>query len=308
VVCALQNLFQRYWNPADTRNEAQTIDYPELDKAILTVIPKTGHDLSGYHRNEQDDPLLFLEFLLKQMEESSTNAESATPSTTFYVDKKQVWTCVNCHTVHDSSQYIGNTGQSAIEHSFGLNVDIQTPATGLGLEKYLETSFQETLPIRCGTPSCVQRRKNGLQDPDQERHTVIVASPDVLVIRLKRFTNAVDKHGMAVWETSYFTRNGQKVSKEEMKIVKVGDVVAFPEYLNLGAYSDGDDGLMYRLDGVSAHAGTTVSSGHYIAGVRRADGEGFALVNDRTVTDLNDHRALWSLEGFHPYVLVYSKI
>jgi ubiquitin C-terminal hydrolase len=281
VVCALQLFTQEYWNPPPA--QAGLTNQNFLFSALRTQIPATGQGISSIHSDTtQGDSHEFLQYLVEQV------IAKTTPGTfcdrVFRYAQRSTWTCVTCTKVHTRPSVVQNALRP---------ITIQFPRTGLSFKEYLRLSFQNSVPLQCDGAQCVaQRAQNpNYQNPTQTEHFEIEKEPEVLIFQLVRMT---------------LTPNGTTR--------KIANQVPFEEYLNMGPYIAEQGGerrdVMYRLDGVVAHAGPNLTSGHYIAGVRDADGKKFSLINDQVVSarDVGAlERPYWS-SNFEPYILIYSKL
>ncbi|KXT11194.1 hypothetical protein AC579_833 [Pseudocercospora musae] len=281
LVCALQKLFQDYWNPTRP-SKSSTLMRLEFRKTLLASIPKKGHDLSSWHLSRQDDPMLLLRFLLQRLEEA---AKSKT-SELFEGRIRRSWKCKHCFTLHRAEQM-----------EMGLVLNIQQPKRQLlAMERYLRETFVEQLELRCDSAACGKRRHMKLDMKHTQTHRFL-RTPEVLVVQLNRFTVPQTKDGK------------HKLVGGILKEVKIKDDVQIPEYLDLEPYCEGKQAALYRLDGIVFHVGDRTTSGHYIAGVRDVSGDGFFSVNDSSVkaTNFQALEAGYPDDHGDPYVLIYSK-
>ncbi|KXS99174.1 hypothetical protein AC578_3034 [Pseudocercospora eumusae] len=281
LVCALQKLFQDYWNPVYP-SRSSTLMRIEFRKTLLANIPKTGHDLSSWHLSRQDDPMLLLRFLLQHLEEV---AKSKT-SEVFEGRIRRSWKCKHCFTLHEAEQM-----------EMGLVLNIQQPKRNLlDMERYLRETYVERLELTCDSAACQKRRHMKLDLKHTQTHRFL-RTPEVLVVQLNRFTVPETKDGK------------HKLVSGVLKAVKIKDDVQIPEYLDLGPYMFGNQVALYRLDGIVFHAGNQTTSGHYIAGVRDVSGDGFFSVDDSCVEATNFQALETGYPDDHgdPYVLIYSK-
>ncbi|KAK5122775.1 hypothetical protein LTR85_003690 [Meristemomyces frigidus] len=208
----------------------------------------------------------------------------------FDIALERRWTCRDCGHVTTRDESPGEAG-----HGVGLQVNLQQPKRGLSLIEYLRSNvFQETLTIRCTDDECKQDK--GHEGKPREQRRAITKTPEILVVRLVRFAT------------------GGKLADGNLKTVKIGNRCAFEEYLKLGEFTADGEPLLYRLDGVVAHGGTS-ESGRYIAAVREPDGKSFCSINDDRAIERKRRGTVQELERpqsggveFDPYVLVYSKV
>ncbi|KAF7187568.1 Ubiquitin carboxyl-terminal hydrolase 42 [Pseudocercospora fuligena] len=280
LVCALQKLFQDYWNPIRPIRSS-TLMRIEFRKALLANIPKRGHDLSQWHLSRQDDPLLLLRFLLQHLEEV---AKSKT-SEVFEGHIRRSWKCKHCFTLHQFEQT-----------EMGVVLNIQQPERNLNMERYLKEAYVERLQLKCDSEACKRRRHLRLDMEHVQTHQFLRV-PEVLVVQLNRFAVPQTKEGK------------HKLVGGVLKEVKIKDDVPIPEYLDLQPYCEGEQVALYRLDGIVLHMGDQTTSGHYVAGVRDVSGDGFFSVNDSRVKATN-FQALetgYPEDYGDPYILIYSK-
>ena len=162
------------------------------------------------------------------------------------------------------------------------------------LHWYLRKYFAShtTSGTKCETKACaIYDEKGDVVDHkrgDRERFTKIVGGPEILVIQLVR----------ADWRYGHAR--------------KVKDRVQYPDRLDLSEYMRGDEDLLtYQLNGVVAHRGNTLNSGHYVAMVRSQRGDGFVLCDDIRIDDgRTKAEVLAQAESkeWQSYLLIYQKI
>ena len=137
----------------------------------------------------------------------------------------------------------------------------------LSLMDYLREYHAEPIEWFCDDDACAAsrqlERENG-QDTKRtvkarERKFTITQAPEILSIQLKRSQGVM--------------------SKGRFREVKVYDDVPYLEELDLSNFTTYQRPLKYRLYAVVAHRGSSATSGHYIAAVRRKD-QGFMTISD----------------------------
>lgn len=289
-----------YWSPECKENPHRTIGR-SLNQALLRCIPKDdqsfGKDL---HAKMQLCPFDFLKFgILQQLcggDHLTVNADAAFINPIFQVDTFTQWTC----------KYSGITGDHNPEAEFGIDVPVIEPERGLPLVLYLRQNyFQLKVRFSCGCQGCTDNVTTGttttgkeeLVNPEQVQRRTIVRGPEILVLRIMRYT----------YEYNMETHGQDEVTCDER--------IPYDELLDLSEFTHDGKELKYRLDGVVSHQGESVHSGHYISHVR--EGDQAVEFNDQTrvaITGESVGRALTAPEeiedneDFKPFVLVYSKI
>ena len=191
----------------------------------------------------------------------------------FHLRTKITWTCEDCHTVHV---------RRAKEP--GINLKMPENPTEPTLEHYLDRHFEDATAegLKCRTTACKGRAR------DREASTIIVGGPEILVIQIARM--------------SY------KQVKGSWRAVKVKDEVEYDDRLDLSDYSNGR--LSYQLNGVVAHNGNSLTSGHYVSMVRSQKGDGFVICNDDNTDDSKTKEQVLSMaegKSFQSYLLIYQK-
>jgi uncharacterized UBP type Zn finger protein len=100
---------------------------------------------------------------------------------------------------------------------------------------------------------------------------------------------------------------------KDLDEAKIHNSVPFEEYLNLGQFTASETPILYQLQGVIGHSGDRISSGHYIAAVRKPDGSSFCSINDDNAISQDkggDVHELYNIRSrntdFIPYVLFLS--
>ena len=157
--------------------------------------------------------------------------------------------------------------------------------------------YSEECDIRCESAECIANFGKNAEGRIRIRQKFIVQAPEVLVIRLVRYTS--------MWD----------YEEQEQVHTKIAEGATFEEYLDLTEFTRSEEPTMYQLQGVVAHNGETINSGHYIAAVRKADGKNFCSINDDVKIGKENRGCVEELEfptsrgeDFTPYVLFYSKI
>ena len=308
VTCALQDLCQRYWSLKSVKGARKTLDYPDLDTAILRDIPRTPikadgtlHDLVGWHNGVQDDSMLYYNVLEKHITKACDDDDLALLNQVLKMKRKAVWTCSACGETHRSSE------QSS---SFVVPLDTPKDVTDKTLVDMIHYNlFTEQVRLRCETETCRRSRAQAsIPDdadmPFETRKYHITKAPECLIVMQKRFIQKEDASGNAM----FHNENGKKVPTSK----KLTENTFYEEYLNLGRYTEDDNELFYRLDAVVGHAGESVNGGHYITGVREANGVDFAMINDSKVALGTSpqllERVFWEHTEFEPYIMFYSKV
>lgn len=286
VVCALRELFRTYWS-ADlkkTRDSALSLfkacRHNLPDKALL------GEEFRDeVKRGRQADPYDYLIYLLYHIGQAEP-ARGLSFEKMFGMATVRSWTCEGCGYEHRKLNDV-----EASAEALCLTVHLGEPERrGLHLTEYLKDKWRDSQFVFCDKPSCdppkeFKEKNNG---PKRDITIQIVRAPDVLFIMLLRFA----------WDHKY-------------RQVKIKDHVPYPEYLDLSEFLADPGDLVYRLDGVTAHSGATVSGGHYIAAVRGHDGRTFAILDDervrsnRTFDDMQKPRSRTG--AFSPYILMYTR-
>ena len=309
TVCALQTLWEAYWRKSSTKlspKRGLNAETSSVNNALLHELPKNSSDFERDLRRKppsQSDPYELLVHLLDCLKEHETRdtaigeslkGESATSeagadqlpslSELFEVTLEQQWKCSDCGNVAKRFLSPAEAG-----HGIGLQVSLQEPRSDLSLVEYLRlNTFVATLTIRCEDGECEQVGDE-TEGRSRQLRRIIRKAPEILTIHLSRFA---------------FNAKYQPI--------KLSNACPFEEYLNLGEFTEEEEPLIYRLDGVVAHKGN-LQGDHYIAAVREQDGKNFRTINDGspgakvgTVDDLE--RPYWKTTDFDPYVLVYSKV
>lgn len=313
VTCALQDLFQRYWRLGGGKGETKVISHADLDAAILKNIPKTPindkgdlHDLVGWHNDVQDDAWLYIDKLLDLVLGAGDERDVACLKQVFEMKRKSTWTCVDCGEAHDSSS------DSEDECGFSLTVPLNMPRGDREWMTFMDRLHEnvftdEGVQARCMSDACKAARKavimsgkNEEELPLQTKHYTITKAPEVLIVLQKRFAMSEGDDGLPK------LKNGRAI------VEKLKEETWYEEYLNLGRYTEDEEDLLYRLDAVVAHRGDRVSSGHYIATVREANGVDFAIINDSVVQGEQNSNVVKYPQSngdqFEPYVMFYSKV
>lgn len=187
---------------------------------------------------------------------------------------KTTWECGDCGVIH-----------SKRDKDIGLQLAI--PYTKLhrtSLHDCLDDHFanEDVEGVECDSQTCNGKHGN------RTRVHKIVGGPEILVIQLKR-----------AWMNPY-TGSTRKIL----------DRVDMGERLDLSPWSNGV--LTYQLNGIVAHHGESLKSGHYIAMVRSPNGVDFAKCNDMDIDDHPREKASILEEPktkkWQSYMLVYQKI
>lgn len=332
VSCALRVMLSWHW-PYFEMGEVRNIPTPSDDalEPLYNAICKTVypvHDLFGVIDNlKQGDSADVVNFLIDELreEEGRTDALIASNpykiSNLFDIEHETEWICATCSKVHRRGEQTGEAG-----HGAGITVNIQAPARHLiSMMTYLRSNeYMEQMEIRCDSESCVSNRQRieeakdtsntlvadeddkltGTSTDLRTRRKYIIKAPEVLVIKLARFTAMIDEEG-------------------KLKTEKLSDTIKYPSTLDLteftrpsGPPSDDSEAqqvqsLRYKLQGVVAHGGDTIDKGHFVAVVRELDGPGACLFNDDMwlqggLDMLQRPRDYW--QEFDPYLLFYSKV
>ncbi|KAK3704088.1 hypothetical protein LTR37_014063 [Vermiconidia calcicola] len=291
LVCALQDLVWAYWSGVGMYGTGRQLT--RFNRAVKACIPE-GHlmeeDIKYGH---QSDPFEFLQYLLEALEDEGLPADDLNQSDLFTIEHEVEWTCEDCGKVH-----IPNEQAVGFGHGLGVALNIQNPQNGLTMLEYLRCNeYSEECDIRCESAECIANFGKKAEGRTRIRRKFIIQAPEILVIRLVRYTS--------MWD----------YEEQEQVQTKIADNVIFEEYLDLREFTRSEEHMMYQLQRVVAHNGETIGSGHYIAAVRKADGKSFCSINDDVKIGKEMRGCVEELEfptsrgeDFTPYVLFYSKI
>ena len=298
VVCALQSLVEAYWSTGKAPNDP-TEERREFNRVLQKTVPK-GHRLEDDIVNaRQSDPFDFLNYLFECLKACELPENTVKLSDLFDIRHDLLWKCDDCDEETRRPEHGFQSG-----HLCGLSIDLQDPRCGLSLTTYLrESIYNEKLEICCESGRCIEKSGKNSESKIRSRRRLVTQAPEVLIIRLSRFCFEPIE------------------DSEEMDEVKIVDEIDFEEYLNMGEFIESESPLMYRLEGVVAHSGESIESGHYVAAVRRRDDErSFCNINDGVVTT-GEKRGMVRLgkvmeleysrsngQDFEFYVLVYRKM
>lgn len=269
------------YKPLEIFNSA-CFNNPPTDQALPDMIEEFRHE-------SQSDAWTFAQWLLMLLQDKELPSDDVSFSHMFEITSEERWTCEDCGetSILQLSEEIGMPRDGT-----GLSLGIAAgPSTTL--VECLENKFESTWRRRCYSEHCSKWNVKEYDGPKRHITRKLTKTPEVLVLQVKRFD----------W--------GPRGPKKLFNKVQV------EEYLNLGPFTKDRDDVMYRLDGVVAHKGGSISSGHYIAAVRNAEGTGFVRANDDTqvgtstggrgsVLEMQNPRSWHS--DFQPYVLTYSKV
>ncbi|USW53421.1 Putative ubiquitin specific protease domain, papain-like cysteine peptidase superfamily [Septoria linicola] len=275
--CALQQLAQDYWNPGP----GAVVTTADIHNANRRAIPPTDPNLGDYHQAAQNDSGDSMQFVVRQLDSVSNNAQRTSADKVFYFHSRQHMICVVCGTRQDWNMNWNR---------LGFSLDLLQPAgDDPSIEDFIRLGeIQERNRFTCDSDECDQRRKD---NPDQEkpmqtRITTLYYCPDVLIIQLSRFANST----------------GGKIMTDH----------DFSELIDLGPYTPTPDTpVLCRFSGLVAHGGATFKSGHYISVVRNPD-QSFRIINDSQMYSSDDFEQDvmlpdWIGRRFQPYVLFYTK-
>lgn len=254
-----------------------------------------------FRTEDQADAWDFVQYLLQQIQRKELPQDDTSFTQMFGMIIEQSWTCEKCGAVSPQQHDADHPNGLGI----GIDLGIREPRRGLTFFEYLQYHFTWRQRVRCESEGCEPTVVEGKEAPQRTMTKRITQTPEVLLIHPKRFLT------------------GPELGRDEYNVplygpqVKLKDVVAFEEYLNIGAFTKHGDDVLYRLDGVVAHMGRDVDTGHYIAVVREPDGVNFVTANDdvavRRTSDgrgsfleMRNTASLGSVA--EPYVFFYSKV
>ncbi|SMQ47799.1 unnamed protein product [Zymoseptoria tritici ST99CH_3D7] len=261
----------------------------------------------------QADAAEFVAYLMEKVREM----DAATFDTMFVLEEENSWTCQYCSTTHtkreplveglvhvDTSQFEDET------------LEKEGPSEGLPLTTYIGRYFNTRQEMKCDSAQCKDSGGPGDQFIKGLPYTKRIArAPNVLAIKMQRAWSKYDP--------------GKDLSKARPRN-KIFERIDFEEYLSLGQYTTNGETVLYRLEGVVAHQGPSLDSGHYISAVRAFDGHEFQSLNDskflrrhwngtmeemRSPASERTHADFRNLDFdaspdmcFQPYILIYSRV
>jgi ubiquitin C-terminal hydrolase len=116
---------------------------------------------------------------------------------------------------------------------------------------------------------------------NKQRVVLIVHSPNILIVQLKRFE----------WD-------GAKVNTQ----------VAIPTILDLDSYRDidNDDSMRYELTAVIKHLGN-LNQGHYICSAKASDNQWYHFDDRKKSVGTVSEAISGSKNSFSPYILFYQR-
>lgn len=304
-----------YWSD-ECEEDPHTTVGQNLNKALVVCMRNNdggiGEDI---HEGRQACTMsFFTDALLMQLcggDPMAVNADAALINPVFQVDTAIQWSC----------KFSGKDSDPSSVASFGIDVTIDVPRTGLSLMEYLRANyFSDTIYCRCGCQQCDDNRTMGLtttgkperRDPKQTQRKTIVRGPEILVIRFMRYSHKTDRNGQYVYQKRFSPETGEE--EEFVVEVKYAHQIDYDEFLDLSEFSQDGKELKYRLDGVVSHQGKSTSHGHYICHVREDgkvkefDDEDTYELPGEVSEALKRPEAFEGNQAFTPYVLVYSKI
>ena len=243
--------------------------------------------------NDQYDPLAFLQYILDELQKAELPNNRYKLADLCNVEHRSALTCSDCGVVHNKPEVAGEGG-----HGVGLSVQIQEPRRGLPMLADLQRNdYEARREIRCESPECIEKYGAKCDGKTRTLRKLITKAPEILFMSLVRFDSRPNPRTGIVKNT------------------KIKDGVIFEEYLNLREFTESEEPLFYKLQGVVAHSGKTIDGGHFIAAVRNRDGKTFCSLNDDkdpeirrfgTIDELESPRSVE--QNFDPYLLVYSKM
>lgn len=302
VSCALRRLCSVNWpgfllstsaTPKPPINDPVTVvgvQMKDLQMALLSTVPRSSPLYEELQNDAQSDAYDLLGYLLEELEKTEVSDDRLKLSNLFAINHEVEWQCEDCAKTSLVVESSSQAGTGA-----GLCVNILQPKRNCDLMTYLRNNvYREEVDISCDSYQCTARFGAGRRIT-RERRRYITQAPEILVLRLNRFT---------LDEVTY-------------RPMKLRDAVTFDEVINLGEFTRSGEPLLYKLQGVVAHSGSQVDSGHFIAAVRRLDGKNFYTLND----DQEIHQE-WPGEAnvrelqfprsrgvdFDPYLLFYSRV
>lgn len=226
---------------------------------MVATVPHDHTLAEDFKNNLQSDTYDFLRYLLiDEFESAETVLDVWKIQQLFNISVESEWTCDDCGqtTIHPDAA--AETG-----HGLGISVNILEPRRHLvSLTYYLRNNtFREQFNARCTSAQCLQPHGEDAPSQLRSKQRYITEAPEVLIIRIIRYARVE-------------TKSKGWVNK------KLKDIVRYDEYLNLGEFTRSSEPLLYKLQGVVAHRGSTLEAGHYISAVRQPDGMNFRTISD----------------------------
>jgi uncharacterized UBP type Zn finger protein len=287
VVCALKALLDAY---TDTKvSKIPQNRNVRLENVIkMRLATSDNHPLAEYiSKNGQGDPYVYLQYLLDQLKACEQPVDDPKSADMFNIEAKTEWTCKECGNVTTADDERAASGGGV-----GVSLNIQEPTTGSPMLVYMRhNEFRTKLQVRCESEECIKKHGKYYEGVQRTRTKYITKTPEILVVQL-------DRGAML-----------------DLEATKIAESVDFEEYLNLGEFTEAGLPIMYQLQGVVAHGGTTLNGGHYIAAVREPSNKRFCSINDQvkighewhgTVTELQWPKSFGS--EYYPFVLFYTKL
>lgn len=316
ITCALQEMAQDYWN-GDRDTDDVNYNGDVLQQALKKVITQDD-SIQG---NEQSDPYDLMMFIVRYVEWDaygidpvgkgfvsqpldSNDESSLSFRELFYFEYEESWTCKECGKKHPAL--------TVYEMGVDLLVDIRR-SPGSSLESYLQDRrinlFRDPVRVRCNSEVCARSYRNEIQNdpkyepPFQTRYRRIIHAPEILILRLRRFTME--------WTPPIVSTTGKVLAPGRWSGNKCTQNISYEEGLDLSKYSAWqDDKIQYDLRGVVSHDGMSVQSGHYVADVLRLGPENtYNHIDDTRVgRPSRDRDTLLDPILGDPFVLIYSKV